>query len=265
MNDLEHFLMKLMGCSVTRRIKQIKQPYGGYIPPKTMVTISMGKGIEELNPEENIHPTLVGLTVDYLTRFMLGEKPENAFKISILGAYRVNEIATAQKLIMGIKGIDNRSIVNATKLSGFDVCVRAGITAYKPITTIKPNRPTINNIRLMIERALKFFERYGPKILDGFTFEGGYTYIVSSGDGDFITEDTLWDFKVSKLPIKKEHTLQLLMYWRMGLHSVHPEFKAIKYLGIYNPRLNYIYRIAVADIPIEVIQEVERTVIGYKN
>lgn len=55
----------------------------------------------------------------------------------------------------------------------------------------------------MIERALKFFERYGPKILDGFTFEGGYTYIVSSGDGDFITEDTLWDFKVSKLPIKK--------------------------------------------------------------
>ena len=30
-----------------------------------------------------------------------------------------------------------------------------------------------------------------------FTFEG-YTSIIDSGDGDFLTEDTLWDFKVFK-------------------------------------------------------------------
>ncbi len=53
------------------------------------------------------------------------------------------------------------------------------------------------------------------------------------------------------------------MYWRMGLHSVHPEFQSIKYLGIYNPRLNQVYRIAVADIPEDVIREVEEKVIGY--
>lgn len=61
---------------------------------------------------------------------------------------------------------------------------------------------------------------------------------VSKGDGDLTTADTLWDFKVSKAKVKKEYTLQLLMYWRMGLHSVHPEFQSIKYLGIYNPRLS---------------------------
>ena len=61
-------------------------------------------------------------------------------------------------------------------------------------------------------------------------FEGGYTNTVSAGDGDFTTADTLWDFKVSKMPVKKENTLQLLMYWRMGLHSIHPEFLKIKYL-----------------------------------
>jgi hypothetical protein len=55
------------------------------------------------------------------------------------------------------------------------------------------------------------------------------------------------------------------MYWRMGLHSIHPEFKDIKYLGIYNPRLNTVSRIAVADIPKEVISEVEKEVIGYKD
>ena len=49
----------------------------------------------------------------------------------------------------------------------------------------------------MVERSLKFVEEYGPIILEGFTFEGGYTDIVQAGDGDFITEDTLWDFKVT--------------------------------------------------------------------
>lgn len=42
----------------------------------------------------------------------------------------------------------------------------------------------------MVERSLKFVEEYGPIILEGFTFEGGYTDIVQAGDGDFITEDT---------------------------------------------------------------------------
>ncbi|MFU0512184.1 hypothetical protein [Gardnerella leopoldii] len=35
------------------------------------------------------------------------------------------------------------------------------------------------------------------------------------------------DFKVSKEKLDKDQTLQLLMYWRMGLHSIHPEFQNI--------------------------------------
>lgn len=104
---------------------------------------------------------------------------------------------------------------------------------------------------------------YGSQVLDGFEFEGGYTSTVVAGDGDFTTVDTLWDFKVSKAPVKKEHTCQLLMYWRMGLHSIHPEFQSIKHLGTYNPRMNEVSRIAVADIPRDVIDEVESEVIGY--
>lgn len=257
-------LGKLTGCSVTQRIKQIKQPRGGYINPKMLNAVSIGEGIELLNPEENVHASLVGLAVDYLTRFMLGEKAKNAFRISIKGAGIIGEAGKAAKLVAGVKGLDNKSITNAVKLSGYDVCFRAGIMGYKPVDKINPDKQTIDNIRTMVERSLKFFEQYGPKVLDGFTFEGGYTDIVSTGDGDFTTPDTLWDFKVSKLPVKKEHTLQLLMYWRMGLHSIHSEFNTVKFLGIYNPRMNCIYRIAVSDIPADVISEVEREVIGYK-
>lgn len=253
------------GCSVTRRIKQIKQPRGGYIKPKDFMVTSLGDGIDALHPEENIHPSLIGLSVDYLSRYMAGASEMEAFRISHAGARIIGEDRLAEDLLREINGLDDRSIINAIKLSGFDVCLRSGPMGYKPIEEINPDQDTIENVRTMVERSLDFFEQYASEVIEGFTFEGGYTSVVSSGDGDFMTRDTLWDFKVSKMSIKKEHTLQLLMYWRMGLHSVHPEFKQIEYLGIFNPRLNQVYRLAVKDIPEDIIQIVEIDVIGYKG
>lgn len=263
MKSIEKLHEIKIGCSVTQRIKRVKQPRGGYINPKALMTISLGGGKDDLNPEENVHANLVGISVDYMTRFMSGVPAEDAFEISLMGASCIKEEKNAKKLMEGIKGLDDDSITYAVKLSGFDVCFRAGIALYKPVEEINPDEPTIGNIRTMVERSLHFFDEYGPNVLDGFTFKGGYTDTVNTGDGDFMTADTLWDFKVSKMPVKKEHTLQLLMYWRMGLHSIHPEFQNIKYLGIYNPRMNEIYRIATDSIPKDVIMEVEREVIGY--
>lgn len=267
MNELEKLmeqLSRMSGCSVTQRIKQVKQPRGGYIKPKDLTAQVLGEGIDALNPDEATHAGLVGTAVDYLTHFMLDTSVEEAFHVSMMGAKIIKEEKKAHLLMSGIKGLDDDSVINAVKLCGFDVCYRAGNMGYKPVDEIIPDAASIENIVTMVNRSLRFFEAYGPKVLDGFTFEGGYTDVVSTGDGDFTTKDTLWDFKVSKAPIKKEHTLQLLMYWRMGLHSIHPEFKDIKYLGVYNPRMNTASRIAVADIPEEVISEVEWDVIGYK-
>ena len=57
--------------SVTQRIKEIKQPYGGYLRPSTMDKVQLPNKEElypeELYPEENIHPTKVGLVIDYLS------------------------------------------------------------------------------------------------------------------------------------------------------------------------------------------------------
>lgn len=250
-------------CSVTKRIEKIKQPRGGYIRPRDFEKILLGSGIEELHPIENVQPGLVGLAVDYLTRYMTGTPIRDAFAVSIAGAAALKEFSLLEFLLTSVNGLDNDSIDAAVKLTGFDSAFRAGIGTYRPVEEIEPDTATIENIRIMVERSLHFFERFGPKVLDGLTFEGGYTGYVSHGDGDFLTKDTIWDFKVSKQKVQTKHTLQLLMYWRMGLHSVHPEHKGVKYLGIYNPRENMVYRLDTAEIPASIISTVEREVIGY--
>ena len=50
----------------------------------------------------------------------------------------------------------------------------------------------------------------------------------------------------------------------MGLHSVHQEFKNVKYLGIFNPRTNIAQRISVDRISPELIEKVEFEIIGYR-
>lgn len=268
---LNHLIEKIergelmVGYSVTGRVKSVKQPWGGYIRPKQFSVTTIGEGQEGLSPYESVHASLMGMAVDYLTRFMLGAKAEDAFTISMKGALIIRGSRKAEKLLAKIRGLDDESITCAIKLAGYDVCYRSSPLAYKSVDWILVDKSTIGNVRIMVERSLKFVEEYGPIILEGFTFEGGYTDIVQAGDGDFITEDTLWDFKVTSASITTRHTLQLLMYWRMGLRSVHPEFEKIEYLGIYNPRLNRVYRLFVKDVPEEVIHTVERDIIGYAD
>ena len=249
--------------SVTQRIKQIKHPRGGYIRPKEFNITILDDNIK-LNEKENIHSSLVGLAVDYMTRYSIGTPINEAFKISIMGASIIGESKFAQKLIEEIEGLDDNSIVNACKLVGYDVCCRAGIIGYKPVQNINPDKDTIDNIRYMIKRSLKFIEIYGPIIKDGFTFEGGYTNLVSKGDGDFLTKSTLWDFKVSTKNPTNAHTLQLLMYYLMGINSTNEKyFKDVEKLGIFNPRLNSVYLLEIKKISSEIIKEISEKVIGY--
>lgn len=251
-------------ASVTQRIKQIKQPRGGYIKPKEFEELIIEDGVN-LNPKENIHPTLVGLAVDYLTRYASGTPVREAFKISFMGAYNVNQQPVAMELFNTIKGLDDESIISACKLVGYDCCYRVGPEVYVPIENIMPDKDTIENIRNMVIRTLKFIDNCGPIVKDGFTFEGAYTYTVTSGDGDFLTESTLWDLKVSSKPPTSAHTLQLLMYYIMGMCSIHKkDFNKIDSIGIFNPRLNRVYSLDISKIPFEVIKEVSEQVIGYR-
>ncbi|WP_142828592.1 hypothetical protein [Planococcus soli] len=247
--------------SVTTRIGKVKQPRGGYINPRDLSLVELTDGIQ-LHPEENIHATLVGLAVDYLTRFTLGTSLEEAFAISLKGARNVRELDYAMELISGINGLDDNSIENACQLVGFDVAFRNSLAAYTPVQSIQPDYFTISNIRTMVERVIVFSKKYGPITKDGFTFEGGYNQTITTGDGDFLTETGLWDLKVSKSGPTNKHTLQLLVYYLLGLHSLHDEFDNLKELGVFNPRLNRVYVLPIKDIPSNIISAVTSEVIG---
>lgn len=256
--------------SVTARIKEIKQPRGGYIKPSQLSVREINDG-NILSEVENVHASVIGTAVDYLTRYIMGTELEEAFAISCRGAElasRTNKkaVSDAKKYLKHIKGLDDNSIINACKMVTFDIWSRNPMAAplAKTATETNPDCDTIRNIRIMVERSVLFWNKYGPIIKDGFTFEtAGYTQTVNTGDGDFLTNDTLWDFKVLKSNPTIKHTLQLLMYWIMGQHSGKSEFKSIKRLGIYNPRLNTIYILNIEDVSKDIIKAVESDVICY--
>lgn len=253
--------------SVTQRISQVKQPYGGYVNPSKMLTRTSFGFVPSFElKDENVHAGLVGIAVDYLTRVMVGTPVKRAFRVSFFGATDMNQRSNAEALARRIKGLDDDSIIAACKLVGYDSAFRAGSTAFRPVEGINPNEETISNVRKMVASGINFFKEYGPVTHDGLTFEGGYTDIVSTGDGDFMTADTLWDFKCSVKPPTSRHTLQIVMYWLMGLHSIHvEEYRSLKRLGFFNPRLGSIYTFDIAGIPAETLHEIEVSVIGYSE
>lgn len=257
--------------SVTKRISEIKQPRGGYVKPSQLEVkvIDDGKVLFEV---ENLHASIIGMAVDYLTRLSMGASVDDAFSISLRGAKaalafgKPNAMRTAKEFKSKIKGIDDKSVINACKLTTFDGWFRnpSAASMAKTAEETNPDSYTIKNIQTMVKRSVSFWNMYGPIIKDGFTFEPyGYTKTVDTGDGDFLTQDTLWDFKVSKAKPTNKHTLQLLMYWIMGQHSGKDEFKNISNLGIFNPRLNTVYTLPISKIELDTIEIIETEVICY--
>lgn len=268
-----------------------KQPKGSYLPLKAFNKNVYDDGIA-LSDNENVHGSLVGAAIEYMTAFMLGESAEESFVTSLIGASDADEFDragsydAAEKLVSGIKGNDEQSVYNALQVVSFDVWYRnPTYGATSPMYyDIQPNEETVRNVQVMIQRSVDLLNLLGGVKAHGFNFFpegkgkldyfnwigrskksnfGGYSQKVCNGDGDYLTADTMLDIKVLKSGLKNKHTLQILMYWIMGQHSGQELFKGIHRIGLFNPRINTAYLLDMNDVPKEVIQAVERDVIEY--
>ena len=163
--------------TVTQIVNQIKQPRGGYLSIKNFSTKKFSDE-NILYGDENIAPTLIGITTDYLVRFIVTNNKKEAFSISLQGAKNINEENRTLKLLESINSLDDLSITCACKLAGYDVCYRMGPMYYKDVSEIIPNKNTINNIRTLVKRTLSYFKGENQIIQSNITFDGAYTYNI---------------------------------------------------------------------------------------
>lgn len=251
------------GVSVTRRIMEVDQPPGGFINPRMLNETEFDDG--KTLGEENLPPAIVGLAVDYLTRWVMGSSLSEAFIISVMGGFAGGKAEDVAEHMCGIRGLDDDSIECACRTCMYDSYYRARrAPKTDPFLTFVDHQ-TCENIRIMIERSKRFFEVYGPITVSGPKFPGAYTGLVGAGDGDYLTESTIWDFKVSKNIPAKEHTLQLAIYYIMGKHSTDNHFETVRNIGIFNPRLNIVFILDMSEVPKETMRRIEAEVIGYEE
>ncbi|SFH91456.1 hypothetical protein SAMN04487830_11273 [Pseudobutyrivibrio sp. OR37] len=252
--------------------KTYPQPAGGFIGISDfeVVNTDYWTNIDTDYKKENMDYGLTGMVVDYLSRFLLnGEDVRKAFDISYKGAKIAETIfgfTNALKIaeILGeiIIDLDDESIRAAYQLAAFDLFYR-NPTEIVDYRNLKPSKVTCEHVRYMVMRTHRFFIETSDIKKLGFTFDGGYTEKIGAGDGDILTEDTLWDIKTIKNNPSEAQYLQILMYWIMGQHSTFDCFNNISKIGIYNPRLNKAYICEISKIKEGIIHEIEKNVIGY--
>ena len=249
--------------SVTQRTLTVKQPYGGYLPVREMDVQRFDDGCE-LSRQGIAEPTLLGTTVDSLFRLRLGGTPEEVFDLAIrvVAAHGVENPAVFHKCLKEVDWQTNKGVAAAFRLCdlfqyGFSFTmgpVRVNSRLY--------NKYDVANARVMLDR-LQHWVMDKTVIRNGFVMPGGYSEIVNCGDGDLLTQDGLWDIKLLKRSPTSKNTLQLLMYWRMGLRSEEPADFDVSHLGIFNPKLNMEWSARTDQISDDVVEEVERFAIGY--
>lgn len=101
--------------SVTQRIKVVKQPRGGYVNPRTLDVVQRDDGLT-LHADENIHASLTGAVVDYLSRVAGGTLPGDAFKVSLAGASVLDAAGVFD--VISIEDLNVRGMTSAARGKG---------------------------------------------------------------------------------------------------------------------------------------------------
>lgn len=193
--------------AVTTRIRMVDQPPCGLLSLSLFDHVPLADHMA-LHPRsmETVAPDLAGLYVDYMTRIAMGAPKRTAFRIPLLGARLVGQGEYAESLLSRMVDFAFPSARAACLLLDFDAASRRGPQYWRPRRMV-PDAATYFNLTRMVARSRVFLDEYGPVVWEGFDFEGGYTDRITSGSGDFLTGDTLWDFKVSGYPPNHRYTI----------------------------------------------------------
>lgn len=242
-----------MSVTITTLANNVKQPRGGYLPVKLFKETHY-ESENELFPDENGSKSLIGTTEDNMTRVLLGAIPEKVFEPASFGMMAIKDLNF--DLIDEVTGLDDDSILAAYQLSFYEQIYRSG---YKPTMDFElelPNEHMVENIREMINRSLLYFKQQSKVTKVGETLSIKCNVGNIHGDYDYLTEDSLIDMKVLNKKITNKHTLQIILYWIIGMKSKKKRFNNVKYLKFYNPRLNVEYQFDLDELTSDILKPI---------
>lgn len=246
-----------MSVTITTLANNVKQPRGGYLPVKLFKETHY-ESENELFPDENGSKSLIGTTVDNMTRVLLGAKPKEVFQPATFGMMKVRTDIFGDDfdLIDEVTGLDDDSILAAYQLSFYEQIYRSG---YIPSTDYElelPDEHTIENIREMVNRSLRYFQHQAKLVNVGDRLAVKYKGDNIYGDYDYLTDDSLIDMKVLSKKIANKYTLQIILYWILGMKSKKKLFSNVKYLKFYNPRLNVEYSFDLDELTPDILKPI---------
>lgn len=219
--------------------------------------------------EESLKPTLMGTLIDYLTRIVI-YKDLKAFDF----IKNTKNKKLIQQLKKDFKDIDytqltQENITLVTRLCLFEHSFRGNEYIDPLKENIEINTLTCDHIKTMLNRANNFFNKFGQPVLTQYkcsitTSLKEKTYVEIYGDGDYLLQDALVDFKVSKNGPTQDYVRQLLIYYiglvGKDLKKKKVKREEIKYLIIFNPRLDMFYKLDLESISKASLGEVNKNI-----
>ena len=263
------------------------QPHGGFAPPKEMEEVLLDDDprdryewlVDTTCKMGSLSPQIRGLVFDYLLRvelaIMAGAAVDdavlNAFQVSFMGANIAGRFDEAEKLAIKLVELykkqkrDRQRIAQvASELVIYDAVFRGAF--YNPNAEVpKVNKDDKNALDLMLMAAECYLLEKEKIVSLGFSFRATGAENVCQSDGDLLTEDSIIEIKCSAKKPTSKHTLQLLLYYILGMHEYPNEFKTIKFIKVLNPRLGRVYSYEIQKVGIDNLKHIEQKIMGYKK
>lgn len=191
----------------------------------------------------DIDETILKFAVMCLTRYMLTKNPIMSVATPSTGAIRAElylgisgSMEDFHDLLLNLKGIDDESIIAVVRMIKY---LKYTVT-YENLNYdfTDPDKELIHNIRIMVERSLKFIESENIKIKDhGIDIEEDDIVNSSAFSSDIYISDCklVWISKELHEPCS-EDIVELYDFYKRGVMSDEPElFAPVEWLVLYSP------------------------------
>lgn len=243
--------------TIYEQIKSISQPIGGFINPKNVpYTILPTK--DHIDDRESLETyemlALIKLIFHYVdtkfSRYIL-EDQLKFFKNS-------KNTSLGKNIINNISELDNQDINNIyylIQLKNIDMTVK-DTSELSQLT-----EPDLYNIHIYIKRYTEFTSTLKKPIKHHIRYNN--TPYIKSDVIELISQDSLWDFTLSRKNPTKNQFLSLLVQYVILSRTI--GFNKIKTIGLFNPRTNILYTINTQTVDPDLIKICEKDLLGYKE